>query len=186
MQEVVSEKISDKEKIFNDLYKEYHEKVFCTCMGFLHNKEDAEYLVQEVFLEIHKSLDKFRGDSKVSTWLYRIAVNKSLNQIRKNKKNIFIKTFEILFDASSNGLNKEPSNNNTSKRMEDKELSKVLNTALNSLKETQRTAFVLSKYDELSYQEISEVMNVSLSSVESLIHRAKLNLQNKLISFYKI
>jgi len=77
----------DREK-FRILVDQYQQMVFRTCMGFLHHKEDAEDLTQEVFIRAYQSLSRFKGDSAFSTWLYRIAVNASLNKVRKSSKNL--------------------------------------------------------------------------------------------------
>ena len=168
----------DINQFYRKLYEDFSDKVFKTCIGFTHNTEDAEDLVQEVFVEVYNSIDKFRNDSKLSTWIYRIAVNKSLNYIQKNKKFKLNMSNELLFNFKSQ-------NASPSEKIENKDLSEILNKALNSLKEKQRIAFVLCKYDDLSYNEISEIMGVSVSSVESLIHRAKINLQNKILNFHQ-
>ena len=72
-----------KQSAFNRLLDDYQQKVFSTCISFVPNKEDAEDIAQEVFLEIFKSISRFKGDSKLSTWIYRIATNKCLEFIRK-------------------------------------------------------------------------------------------------------
>ena len=81
----------DKEK-FRILVEKYQQMVFRTCMGFLHNKDDADDLTQDVFIQVYQSLPRFKGESAFSTWIYRIAVNASLNKIRKSPLKIDIST----------------------------------------------------------------------------------------------
>ncbi len=178
--ELVQKLIEKDEPAFRYLIEREQFNVFRLCMGFLHNKEDAEDLAQEVFIEVFRSAEKFRGDSKLSTWLYRIAVNKCLNELQKRKtKKIFTSLQSLL------GI-KEPANKQSPQwQLEQKEQLSEISRAMNSLPENQQIAYTLSKYDDLSYQEIAEVMNISLSSVESLMFRAKNNLQKKLIKIYK-
>ena len=88
------------QQAFKLLFDKYHVKVFNTCMGFLHNKNDAEDITQDVFIEVYKSINKFRGDSKFSTWIYRIAFNKSLNHIRDNKRSNWFKSIETIFTGT--------------------------------------------------------------------------------------
>jgi RNA polymerase sigma-70 factor (ECF subfamily) len=175
------------EKVFRELVRSFQKNVFHTCLGFVHNAEDAEDIAQDVFIEIYRSVEKFRGDSKLSTWVYRISVNKSLNFIRKHKQSKLLLSIEQIFSSpkDSDGLIsfEEPFKNEET--LENKELVKVLGKAVNSLPENQRIAFTLSKYDDLSYLEIAEVMEISLSAVESLIHRAKINLQKRLLNYSK-
>jgi RNA polymerase sigma-70 factor, ECF subfamily len=171
---------------FDEIVNRFRKQVFTTCIGFVHNAEDAEDLAQDVFIEVFRSIRNFRSDSKLSTWLYRIAVNKSLNLLRKHKKNTMLVFFENMFGAE-NGNEQEKiyasESTEADKNFELKELKKVLEKAIDSLPKNQKTAFVLAKYDEMSYSEISEIMGLSLSSVESLIHRAKTGLQKKLTNY---
>jgi len=176
------------QQAFKMVFDKYQIKVFNTCMGFLHNKNDAEDITQEVFIEIYKSINKFRKDSKLSTWIYRIAVNKSLNFIRDNKKSNWLKSIETLFPGAKNPeiAIKDNINDDPGKTIENKERAVMLHKAIGSLPKNQKIAFTMNKYEDLSYKQIAEVMGLSLSSVESLIHRAKINLQKKLLNYYKI
>ena len=171
---------------FKLLFDKYHIKVFNTCMGFLHNKNDAEDITQDVFIEVYKSNNKFRGDSKFSTWIYRIAVNKSLNHIRDNKRSNWLKSVETLLSGtrSKEVQTKHALGGNPEIILENTEKAEMLHHAIDSLSKNQKIAFTLNKYEDLSYKEISEVLDISLSSVESLIHRAKMNLQKKLLNYY--
>ena len=175
------------QQAFKLLFDKYHLRVFNTCMGFLHNKNDADDITQEVFIEVYKSINKFRADSKLSTWIYRIAVNKSLNFIRDNKRSKWLKSIEtILTGAIRNDVEiKHGSGYDPEMILENKEKAEMLHKTIDSLPKNQKIAFTLNKYEDLSYKQISEVMDISLSSVESLIHRAKKNLQEKLLNYYK-
>ncbi len=172
---------------FKQLVESNQQLVVNTCNGFLHNIADAEDIAQDVFVEVFLSVNKFREDAKLSTWLYRIAVNKSLNHIRNNKKHKILQSIDN-FIASDKNLKREFADNNTSqpeKIIEEKERSKILQYSINSLSKNQKIAFTLNKYDDLSYKQIADVMDLSVSSVESLLHRAKKNLQKKLLNYYK-
>ena len=170
-------KVKQKDaKAFQELVEKHKSMVFNTCMGFVHNKENAEDITQDIFVKIWLSIDKYKGEAKFSTWLYRITVNYSLNFIRKNKKS---KLFASI-DSSETPEIKNISEDDAEKLILRQESAKKLKNALNSIAKRQRVAFILNKYENLSYKEISEIMEISLSSVESLIHRAKINLQKKL------
>ena len=185
-QELVQKIIAGDEWAFKELLQKYQSIVFRTCIGFLHNKEEAEDLTQDVFIEVFQSIDKFRHEAKISTWLYRVSVNKSLNYIKKNQKNKLLLSLENIFSIGKNEQRIELMNKSVSENsMERDERNIMLKKAIDSLPSNQKIAFTLNKYDELSYNDISEVMDVSVSAVESLIHRAKLNLQNKLIGYFK-
>jgi RNA polymerase sigma factor (sigma-70 family) len=164
----------------------YQVNVYNVCYGFLQNVHDAEDIAQEVFIEAIRNASKFRGDAKLSTWLYRIAVNRSLNHIRNNKKRRFWKELDSVFgfDIFSDRTNSyEPVTNED--ELERKEQKLMIGEAIKSLPEKQRAAFTLNKLEDLSYAEVAEIMQTSLASVESLIHRARAGLQKKLKSNYR-
>ncbi len=176
-----------KQSAFSQLLDDYQQKVFGTCISFIPNKEDAEDVAQEVFLEVFKSIHKFKGDSKLSTWIYKIATNKCLEFIRKKntkKRFAFMQTImgnEIPLDKTSYFTEV----NHPGILLENKEKSAIIFKAINTLPESQRVIFTLAKIDDKSYQEIVEITGKSLSSVESLMFRAKKGLQEKLEDFYK-
>ena len=170
---------------FKELVEKHQTKVINVCNGFTHNYEDAQDIAQDVFIEVYKSIGKFRSEAKFSTWLYRISVNKALNFIRDNKKNKWFQSLDLLFVSDKNISNNSFIDESEEDNIEKTEKAKIIHQAINSLAENQKIAFTLSKYEDLSYKEIAEVMKVSLSSVESLMFRAKKNLQQKLIKIYK-
>lgn len=185
--DLVKRLIDGDNSAFRELVDTYKNMVYKTCFNLLHHNQDAEDIAQDVFIEVYESISQFRNQSKLSTWLYRISINKSLNHLRKNKWKSRINSLEHFFSGEkNNSLEVEDmSANNSPHSIDYKERSKILQSAISALSENQKVAFTLHKFDELSYQEIAEVMNLSLSSVESLIHRAKLSLQKKLINYYK-
>ena len=174
-------------KSFQILVETYQRMVVNTCLGIVHNRADAEDLAQDVFLEIFRSAGNFRGDSKLSTWLYRIATNRSLNLIRNNKRKRFFQSIEETFIGGRNRTSEisENRSDQPDQNITDQQRSEMLHRAIDRLPEKQRIAFTLNKYEELPYQQIAEVMEISLASVESLIHRAKKNLQEQLLDCYK-
>ena len=171
----------DKEK-FRHLVEQYQQMVFRTCMGFLHNKDDADDLTQEVFIQAYQSLPRFKGNAAFSTWLYRIAVNASLNRIRKSPLKLMIQRFNIIRgDPKEKEISfPAPSEEDPEKLLIRNEHIAWVQKALDSLPENQRTAIVLSKYDDLSQKEIAKIMNTSEGAVESLLQRARKNLREKL------
>lgn len=178
--------LKDKDPVaWNELVNQYQLLVYNVCKGFLHSAHDAEDLSQDIFIEVFNNAGKFRGDAKISTWLYRIAVNRSLNFIRNSRKRSFWKEIDALFgNASQNETSVyEPRVGPDS--IETSEQRSLLEKAIASLPENQRVAFSLNKIEELPYAEVAEIMELSLSAVESLLHRAKLNLRKKLKNYYQ-
>lgn len=178
---------SGNQKVFSQIIDDYQQKVFGTCISFIPNKEDAEDVAQEVFLEVFKSIGKFKGDSKLSTWIFKIATNKCLEFIRKKnakKRFAYMQTIlgnEVPLDKTSYFTEF----NHPGVLLENKEKSVTIYKAINKLPEAQRVVFTLAKIDDKSYQDIVEITGKSLSSVESLMFRAKKSLQEKLTKFYK-
>ena len=181
--ELIEQLKSGKENAFRQLVETYQAMVVNTAMGMLHNQADAEDVAQEVFIQVYHSITKFRSDSSLKTWLYRITITRSLNFIRDSKKRNFFTRIEDFFQGNKEEL--AASNLNPQKSLEEKEHAKAIHSAMEDLPENQKIAFALSKYEELSYKEIGEVMQLSKSSVESLLFRAKTNLQKKLLIYYK-
>ena len=179
--------IAGEEAAYGMLLDEFQQKVFSTCLSFVPNKEEAEDLAQEVFVEVYKSIRTFKGQSKLSTWIFRITTNKCLEFIRKRNTK---KRFAFLQSISGTALPIDKTSyftemNHPGIILENKEMNETLFLAINSLPEAQKVAFTLHKIDGKSYQEISEITQKSVSSVESLIFRAKKNLQKLLEEYYK-
>ncbi len=182
------EKIAAKDhSAFKALVDRYQALVINTCYNLLGNRQDAEDIAQEVFFQVYKSAEKFRQEAKISTWLYRIAVNRSLNFVRDNKQFRWLKSLSSLSENDREVVTEVLASNSDRPdvALEKKERNAKVQKAIDSLPEKQRVAFVLHKYEGLSYEEIAEILQRSLSSVESLIHRAKSNLQRKLIHYLK-
>ena len=175
------------EIVFKYIVESYQAIIYNTCIGIVGDSDDAKDIAQDVFIQLYKSSDKFRGDSKISTWLYRIAINKSLNYLRDNKKHKKPMSIQRFYagDEEREVHIKDNSSSSPEDIAEHSEHKIALRSALNMLPENQKTAFVLKNYDDISYKKIAEIMEISLSSVESLIHRAKKNLQKSLDYYYR-
>ncbi len=161
----------------------YQRQVIKTAYYFIGDMAEAEDISQDTMMEVVNSITKFKGRSALSTWIYRITVNRSLNAVKKNKRRDLFSRIETLFSGSGTiERNTEAALIQQDDSFEKNENSTILYHAISMLPENQRIAFTLHKFEDLPYQEISSVMQVSLSSVESLIHRAKMNLQRRLTS----
>lgn len=184
-QELIEELKLGNQAAFRHLVESYQSMVVNTAMGMLHNMADAEDVAQEVFIQVYNSIYDFRLESSLKTWIYRITITRSLNAIRsKGRKSFFTRLEDLFFTKREVGIG-ESSLPNPQKRLEEMDHSEAIQSAMNTLPDNQKVAFTLSKYEDLSYKEIAEVMQVSKSSVESLLYRAKVNLQKKLLDYYK-
>jgi RNA polymerase sigma-70 factor (ECF subfamily) len=183
--ELINEVKAGKATAFKTLVEQYQDRVINTCYGFVRDKEDARDVAQDVFIEIYQSLENFREEAKLSTWIYRISVTKSLDFLRRKNRKKRMGQFKRLFsiDDMAERL-AQPSGSNPDINVEKMERDRILQQAIDRLPENQKIAITLSKYEGFSNKEISEIMNTSISSVESLIHRAKVNLKKKLYRHY--
>ena len=158
---------------FTFLVKAHEAAVFRIVMGFVHHKEDAEDITQEVFVKAFQSLDSFAGRSSFSTWLYRIAIHTSLNELKKRKrKRIWSMALDLLQFPSGN---KDPEQELTGKSEQE-----LIRKAIDTLPGKQRMAFILSRYEELPQQDVALIMEISEGAVEQLLIRARENLKKKL------
>jgi RNA polymerase sigma factor (sigma-70 family) len=165
---------------FRQFYELFKDRVYNTCLSYLQNEEEAEEALQDVFVEIHNSAAKFRGQSSASTWVYRIAINKCIDRIRyKNRQKRFA-FMSSLFSNTGDLLHDPASFEHPGILAENKEKSKLLFGAIRQLPENQQTAFILKHVEGLKQKEIEDIMNISGKAVESLLQRAKVNLRKTL------
>jgi RNA polymerase sigma factor (sigma-70 family) len=173
------------EAAFKTIVDNWQNMVYNTAISIVRNAEDAEDIAQEVFVQVYQSISSFKGDSKFSTWLYRIAITKSLDHERRKKRKKRFAFVKSLFGEESEVIIHPPDFIHPGVVLDKKEDAATLFGVINKLPENQRIAFTLHKMEGLSYQEVSEVMKTTVSSVESLMHRAKNNLRKNLEDHYK-
>lgn len=159
---------------FNELYKDYSKLSYNIALQYLQNKEDAEEIVQDVFLSVYNNLHSFKQQSSYSTWIYKITINKSLDLIKSKQRKKRFAYIQSIFQTESNVLKYEGIEmNHPGILLEHKEELKVIFEAINSLKENQKTVIILHKIEKLSQVQIAEIMGISPKAVESLVQRAK-------------
>lgn len=165
------------ESAFKFLVETYQDRIYNTAIGIVQNAGDAEDVAQEVFIQVYRSIHNFKGDSKLSTWLYRIATTRALDLLRSRKSKKRFGLMQRLFGDGNEPVYELPDFNHPGVALEKKEDAARLFKAIRELPENQKTAFTLHKLEDLSYKEVSEVMQTSVAAVESLMHRAKQNLR---------
>ena len=150
---------------FDRLFYKYRDKIYRTAFRMINNPEDALDLTQEIFLKAYKNISKYNFKSEFSTWLYRLAINLCIDELRKRKN-----SNEVLMDSI-------PENLIYSDTPEDiilsEEQESLIWKALNSLKEKERVVIVLREMEGLSYEEIANVLKCSLGRVKSRIHESR-------------
>ena len=179
------ERLKKKDRVaFKNIVEKWQDLVYNTAIGILQNAEDAEDVTQETFMQAFESVSSFKGESKFSTWLYRITVSKAMDHIRKKKRKKRFAFIQSLYGKNDQPVIDPPDFFHPGVSMENKENAAVLFKAMEQLPPNQKTAFVLNKVEGLSYVEIGDVMKITDSAVDALLHRAKANLKKILKDYY--
>ena len=173
------------EQAFTKLVDEWQDMVYNTALGIVQHADDADDITQEVFIQVYRSVSSFKGDSKFSTWLYRITLGKALDHEKKKKRKKRFGFVQGLFGADEAEQVHAVEFEHPGVQMEKKERANELFNALKQLPDKQRMAFTLHKLEGQSYQDIAEIMNTTLYAVESLMSRAKTNLRKELKKYYE-
>jgi len=166
------------ENAFRDIVLFNQDRVIRLCHRYVGNQADAEELAQEVFIRLYRTADRYEPAGKLSTLLYRIAVNLSLNFIRDRKRR---RLFSLeWFRNGGESVYTRNGEERPDVLLEQEERRRLVRRAIDSLPESQRTAVILKRFEDLSYEEIADVMGCSVASVESRLHRARQTLKKKL------
>lgn len=166
---------------FEEVYNKNKDMVYNLSLNYVQNSEDAQDITQDVFVTVYQSLNSFQGKSSMSTWIYRITINKCLDflKARQRKKRLgFLSS--LFYDNSYDLKHNPPEHNHPGVLLEDKEAINALFKMINELPNNQRTALILHKIEQKLQVEVAEIMNLSPKAVESLIQRAKTSLSKKL------
>ncbi|MGE5342204.1 MAG: RNA polymerase sigma factor [Candidatus Omnitrophota bacterium] len=171
---------------FRLLLQTYKNTVANICYRFLFNREDAEELTQEVFIEIYRGISTFRGDAKLSTWIYQLAVSKSIDLIRSRKRKKRFGHVLSLFGMEDSVPDiPEPNGHGPVDELENEEKGRIIREAIDTLPVNYRRVFTLSKCEFFSNKEIAEITGMTQSAVESIVHRAGKQLRTILYSFFE-
>lgn len=178
-EQLVESAIKENPEAFGEIVKRWERKIFALCFGMLSREEDARDAAQETFISAYRNLSNFRGEAKVSSWLHRIAVNQCLTKKRRSK----VRNESYLDDETSNGNEASfaaPVHLSPSRTTEQNERLKLVRQAVNALPEDLREVIVMKEFNEMTFQEISESLDVPLSTVKSRVYTALKQLRLKL------
>ncbi len=157
---------------FHELIKKYQERVYWHIRKMVISHEDADDLTQEVFIKVYNNLEKFQAEAQLFTWIYRIATNESLNFLRKKRKRFWVPIHDVEKDLSEKLKAELHTDGN--------EIEYKLQQALLQLPEKQRLVFNMKYFDELKYEQISEILGTSVGALKSSYHHAVKKLENLL------
>ncbi len=172
-----------EESAFKLLVENYQDRVYYSVLNILHNAAEAEDTAQETFIQVYESISGFKEESSLATWIYRIAIRKALEKIRKQKNRQRLHSIVPWWmpseEKSVDAAYLNPGINN-----ENKEKATLIFKAISELPHNQRVAFTLIRVQGMKHEEVIEIMQLSIKAVESLLSRAKENLKNKLKHYY--
>lgn len=166
------------ESAFAVLFERHRKQVLNTAYHFLGDGDAAQDVAQEVFVKVYTFGKSYRPDAAFTTWLYRITANACLDEVRKRKRSTTAANEELLDCIIDPGASPED-------HARSNELAREVRTAIASLPENQRLAVILQRYEDLSYQQIAEILKTSVPAVESLLFRAKHSLRAKLSTYFE-
>ncbi|WP_258541133.1 RNA polymerase sigma factor [Parvicella tangerina] len=163
---------------FDKIYQEHKDLVYNLALKYLQNIEDAEEVTQDVFVSIFKNYDTFNQDAEMTTWVYRITINKSLDFIKAKKAKKRLGFLSSIFKLSGQeAIFTQDHFNHPGVQLKSKEEVAFIMNCINQLPDKQKTALILHKLEDRSQVEVAEIMNLSPKAVESLVQRAKVKLK---------
>ena len=183
-EKLMEETAQGDEYAFELLVKRHQSRILNLIFRFIGNRTQAGDLAQEVFIRVWQAAPRYKPQAKFTTWIYRVATNLCLNELKSSSRRKLLFS-EIPADAGRTSNEEGTVTPSAEDILLAEERSRQISHTLQNLPENQRMALILKRYDNLSYHEIANIMDCSVSSVESLLVRAKRNLQEKLIFFEK-
>lgn len=177
-EQLVELAISENPNAFGEIVKRWERKIFALCFGMLSREEEAKDAAQETFIAAYRNLKNFRGDAKVSSWLHRIAVNQCLTTMRRAKSRS--ESFLDDEDQTTEKVFIAPSRQMPSRTTEQNERLHFVRQAVQSLPVDLRQIIVMKEFEEMTFQEISDILDLPLSTVKSRLYTALKQLRMKL------
>ncbi len=169
----------------HEIMQLWQDQVYNTALGIVQNTEEAEEITQDVFVQVYRGIRAFRGESKFSTWLYRITVSKAITAERKKKTRKRFALFQGWLGKTEEEAESVADFYHPGVQLEQKENAAILFRALKKLPEQQRIAFTLQKLEGLSSAEIGSIMNITPAAVDSLLQRGRAGLRKLLETYYQ-
>lgn len=182
--QLVKKLLKGNEKAFAELVNRYSQKVYNLAMRIARNQEDAEEILQDVFVTVYRKIDKFEGKAAFSSWLYRITANTAFMKLRKRKQTPAVSLEETGHHVQQSWLGEQSNLNDVDMISSRHELRHRLEEAIEKLPREYRVIFILRDVDGLSNQEVSDILSLSIPAVKSRLHRSRLMLKKRLTAYY--
>ena len=177
-EQIVKLAVNKNPDLFGEIVKRWERKIFALCYGMLNREDEARDATQEAFIAAYKNLSRFRGEAKVSSWLHRIAVNQCLTRKRRDKSRA--ESFLDETDAANEKVFTAPAKISPLKQTEKSERRQAVRVAVNALPAELKEIIIMKEFEEMTFQEISDTLEMPLSTVKSRLYTALKQLRMKL------
>ncbi len=173
---------------FEQLVDRYEDKVYRLAFRFVRNETEAKEIVQDTFLSVWRKLDTFKGDAQFGSWVYRVAANAALMRLRSQRRHPEVSTEELPIDFLDTYGQIPASGDNWARRPDDElqsdELRRRIQAAVDDLPEIYRTVFLIRDVEGLSTEETAQVLDISIPTVKTRLHRARLALRETISKYF--
>jgi RNA polymerase sigma-70 factor, ECF subfamily len=183
--ELIEEFKAGNQKSFEELIQRYSTKAFSLASRLTRNQEDAEEVLQDVFVTVYRKIGSFQGKSTFSSWLYRVTVNAAFMKLRKKKQDQSVPMEDVLPQLQNTPLIRASENLEGDRATQRSEVVQALELAIGKLPEEYRPVFILRDVDGLTSREVGKILNLSVPAVKSRLHRSRLMIRKRLTQFYK-
>jgi RNA polymerase sigma-70 factor, ECF subfamily len=188
-QELVAKAQAKDYAAFEQLLDRYEDKIFRLAYRFVRNESEAKEILQDTFLTIWRKLETFKGDSQFSSWLYRVAANTALMRLRSQRRHPEVSTEDLPIGYLDNYGQLPPVIDNWAKRPDEElasdELRRHIQSAVDALPEIYRTVFLIRDVEGLSTEETAEVLQISVPTVKTRLHRARIALRDAISAYFE-
>lgn len=174
-----------RESGFEDLIQRYAAKAYSLVSRLTRNREDAEEVLQDVFVTVYRKIGGFEGKSSFSSWLYRVTVNAALMKLRKNRQDRAVYMEDVLPESHNSIILRSNPNSEADHVAERHQLQNALEQAIRKLPDEYRPVFVLRDIDGLTSNEVSKILELTIPAVKSRLHRSRLMLRRRLLPLYR-
>lgn len=183
--ELVEDVKLGRQDSFEELIGRYGSKAFSLATRLTRSADDAEEVLQDVFVTVYKKIGGFEGKSSFSSWLYRVTVNAALMKLRKRRQNHTVSVEDMHPGNKDILINQQSENSECDRITLRNQISKVLEEAIEKLPSEYRPVFILRDIDGLSSREVGKILDLTIPAVKSRLHRSRLMLRRRLLRFYR-
>jgi RNA polymerase sigma-70 factor (ECF subfamily) len=182
--ELIEEFRSGEQGSFEELLSRYSNKVFSLASRLTRNTEDAEEVLQDVFVTVHRKIASFEGKSSFSSWLYRVTVNAAFMKLRKRRQDLSVPLEDVVQQTYTVSALKSPESAFVDAQSIRNQMLEALENAIRKLPDDYRPVFILRDVDGLTSREVSKILDLTVPAVKSRLHRSRLMLRRKLNRFF--